>query len=47
MSFVNQDDIFRLIEGLIFTVWKEALGIDLRELYPDRPLPADAASTSR
>ena len=26
MSFVNQDDIFRLMEGLIFAVWKEALG---------------------
>src|SRR5256885_9500139 len=29
MSFVNQNDVFRLIEGLVFAVWKEALGIDL------------------
>jgi aspartyl-tRNA synthetase len=34
MSFVNQDDIFALIEGAIFTIWKEALGVDLKEHYP-------------
>ncbi|MEZ4223055.1 MAG: aspartate--tRNA ligase [Polyangiaceae bacterium] len=39
MSFVNQDDVFSLVEGLIFTVWKAALGVDLRELYPDGRFP--------
>jgi len=39
MSFVNQSDVFRLIEGLIFAIWKEVLGIDLREKYPDGQFP--------
>jgi len=32
MSFVNQDDIFSLVEGLVFSIWKGALGIDLHTL---------------
>ena len=39
LSFVNQDDVFALVEGLIFAIWKEALGIDLRELFPDGHFP--------
>ncbi|MGH7439939.1 MAG: aspartate--tRNA ligase [Polyangiaceae bacterium] len=39
MSFINQDDIFRIIEGLVFRVWKEALGLDLTELYPGGRFP--------
>jgi aspartyl-tRNA synthetase len=39
MSFVNQDDIFRMIEGLVFALWKEVLGVDLRERYPDGRFP--------
>jgi aspartyl-tRNA synthetase len=39
LSFVNQDDIFSLIEGLVFDIWKAALGIDLKELYPDGKFP--------
>ena len=39
MSFVNEDDIFKLVEGLIFGIWKEGLGIDLKELYPDGRFP--------
>ena len=39
LSFVNQDDIFALVEGLIFKVWKEALGIDLLTLYPEGKFP--------
>ncbi len=39
MSFINQEDIFRLIEGLVFKVWKEALGIDLHTVYPDGRFP--------
>lgn len=39
MSFVSQDDIFRTMEGLIFKIWKEVLGIDLHELYPSGRFP--------
>jgi aspartyl-tRNA synthetase len=39
MSFVNQDDVFRVIEGLIFRVWKEILGTDLTESYPSGRFP--------
>jgi aspartyl-tRNA synthetase len=39
LSFVNQDDIFNLIEGLVFDIWNAALGIDLKELYPDGKFP--------
>ncbi len=39
MSFVNQDDIFRLIEGLVFRIWKEVLDVDLTKLYPGAQFP--------
>ena len=39
MSFVAQDDVFRTIEGLIFRVWKEVLGIDLKDKYPSGRFP--------
>jgi len=39
MSFVNQDDVFSLVEGLVFAIWKEGLGIDLKKLYPDGRFP--------
>ncbi|MFO0665061.1 MAG: aspartate--tRNA ligase [Polyangiaceae bacterium] len=39
MSFVNQDDVFRQMEGLVFKVWKEVLGIDLHEKYPSGRFP--------
>jgi aspartyl-tRNA synthetase len=39
MSFVNQDDIFKLIEGLIFSIWNAALGLDLHTLYPEGTFP--------
>ncbi|MEZ4297564.1 MAG: aspartate--tRNA ligase [Polyangiaceae bacterium] len=39
LSFVNQDDIFRLMEGLLFSVMKQALGIDLHDLYPTGRFP--------
>ncbi|HEU4579409.1 MAG TPA: aspartate--tRNA ligase [Polyangiaceae bacterium] len=38
LSFVNQDDVFRLVEGLIFTIWKAA-GVDLTAIYPDGRFP--------
>ncbi len=39
LSFVNQDDVFGLVEGLIFAIWKAALGIDLKKKYPDGHFP--------
>jgi aspartyl-tRNA synthetase len=39
LSFINQDDLFRLVEGLIFAVWKAALDVDLAELYPEGRFP--------
>jgi aspartyl-tRNA synthetase len=39
MSFVNQEDVFRTIEGLIFRVWNEVLGVDLRKDYPTGRFP--------
>ena len=39
MSFINQEDLFKTIEGLVFKLWKEALGIDLKEKYPDGKFP--------
>ena len=39
MSFVNQDDIFKVMEGLIFGIWKTVLGIDLHEKYPSGRFP--------
>ncbi len=38
LSFVNQDDVFTLVEGLIFAIW-EAAGFDLAAHYPDRRFP--------
>ena len=39
MAFINQDDLFTTVEGLVFRLWKEVLGIDLRERYPDGKFP--------
>lgn len=39
MSFVNQDDVFRVMEGLIFKIWKDILGIDLYADYPSGRFP--------
>ncbi|WP_394824199.1 aspartate--tRNA ligase [Pendulispora albinea] len=39
MSFVSQTDVFRTMEGLIFRLWKEVLGIDLHDLYPSGRFP--------
>ena len=38
-SFINEDDLFETMEGLVFSMWKDALGIDLREVYPDGRFP--------
>lgn len=39
MSFITQDDLFEVIEGLLAHAVKEACGIDLRERYPDGRFP--------
>ena len=39
MSFVSQDDVFMVIEKMIFAVWKEVLGIDLHDKYPSGRFP--------
>ena len=39
LSFTNQDEIFRLIEGLVFSIWSAALDIDLAKLYPSGRFP--------
>jgi aspartyl-tRNA synthetase len=39
LSFVNQDDVFSLMEGLVFTVFKAVLGVDLTEHYPTGHFP--------
>ena len=39
MSFVNQEDVFRAMEGLVFRIWQDVLKIDLRELYPSGRFP--------
>ncbi len=39
MSFVSQDDVFKIMEGLVFKVWKDVLGQDLLEKYPSGRFP--------
>lgn len=39
MSFINQDDLFAIIEGLLFTVFKAVADIDLHTLYPEGRFP--------
>jgi aspartyl-tRNA synthetase len=39
MSFINQDDLFTIMEGFIFRVWKEILGIDLTQRYAGGRFP--------
>ncbi|MEM9072040.1 MAG: aspartate--tRNA ligase [Myxococcota bacterium] len=38
MSFINQDDLFTVLEGLVFRLWK-VLGVDLTERYPEGRFP--------
>lgn len=34
MSFVDEEDIFEIVEGLMKTLYKEALGIDIKTPFP-------------
>ncbi|MEM1416446.1 MAG: aspartate--tRNA ligase, partial [Myxococcota bacterium] len=39
MSFINQEDLFEMLEGLVFRLWKTVLGVDLTERYPSGAFP--------
>ena len=39
MSFVTQEDIFTIVEGLLFAVWQTVFGTDLRDRYPEGKFP--------
>ena len=39
MSFVNEDDIFSAIEGLLFKLFKEIADVDLKARYPEGRFP--------
>ena len=34
MAFVDEEDVFRVAEGMIAAVWREVLGVDLRFPFP-------------
>ncbi len=37
MSFVDREDVYALMEGLISRIWKESLGVDLPTPFPRMP----------
>ena len=39
MSFIDQDDLFTILEGMVFRLWKEVLGVDLTERFADGTFP--------
>ena len=39
MSFVSQDEVFEVIEGLVFAIWKDTLKLDLHDKYPSGRFP--------
>ena len=39
LSFTSQDELFQLIEGLVFAIFQSALGLDLHDLYPSGRFP--------
>jgi aspartyl-tRNA synthetase len=39
MSFVNEDDVFGLVEKLVVAIWKAAAGVDLTQQYPGGHFP--------
>jgi aspartyl-tRNA synthetase len=43
MSFVEQNDVFEVIEGLIVKLWKEVLGVDLPRPFPRMPFDESMA----
>jgi aspartyl-tRNA synthetase len=43
MSFVEQGDVFDVIEGLVVALWKEALGVDIPRPFPRMPFDESMA----
>ena len=43
MSFVEQNDVFEVIEGLIVKLWKEVLGVELPRPFPRMPFDESMA----
>jgi aspartyl-tRNA synthetase len=43
MSFVDQNDVFDVIEGLVVRLWKETLGVDLPRPFPRMPFDESMA----
>jgi aspartyl-tRNA synthetase len=43
MSFVEQNDVFDVIEGLVVKLWKEVLGIDIPRPFPRMPFDESMA----
>jgi aspartyl-tRNA synthetase len=43
MSFVDQNDVFEVIEGLVVRLWKETLGVDLPRPFPRMPFDESMA----
>ena len=39
ISFCVQDDVFTVVEGLFFKMWREVLGVDLTKKYPNGKIP--------
>jgi aspartyl-tRNA synthetase len=39
LSFVNEDDVFGLVEKVVVAIWKTAAGVDLTEKYPGGHFP--------
>ena len=39
MSFISQEDLFTLVEGMVFRLWREVIGIDLKQWYPEGRFP--------
>ncbi len=39
MSFIDQEDLFSVLEGMVVRIWREALGVDLTERYPGGRFP--------
>ncbi len=45
-SFIDEESLFALVEGLVFRLWREVLGVELLERYPSGKLPRLAFAES-
>lgn len=39
MSFINQDDLFTMTEGMVFKMWNDVLNVDLHGMFPEGRFP--------